>query len=38
MTESSIWRRLILFKKPKEELIKFGYPNLVSNQTESLIK
>ena len=38
MTESSIWRRLILFKMPMEELIKFGYPNLVSNQMESLMQ
>ena len=36
MTESSILLRLILFKKPMEELIKFGYPNLVSNRKGSL--
>ena len=36
MTESSICRRLILFKKPMEDLIKFGYPNLVSNRMDSL--
>jgi hypothetical protein len=28
--ESSSFRLLILFKMPMEELIKFGYANLVS--------
>jgi hypothetical protein len=31
ITESSISLGLILFKKPMEELIKFGYPKFVSN-------
>jgi hypothetical protein len=29
--DSIIWRGLILRKLPMEELIKFGYPNLVTN-------